>query len=1024
MESESPETQQLVEKRELPIDSVAGKSELAQELARNIRGEVRFDDGFRALYATDASNYRQVPIGVVIPRDANDVVATVAICRAFGAPIVSRGGGTSLAGQTCNAAVVIDFSKYVHGILEIDPERRFARVEPGVILDDLRKRAEEFHLTFGPDPSTHNHCVLGGMIGNNSCGVHALMAGCTSPNVQELEILTYDGARFTVGKTSEAQLQEIFREGGRRAEIYQAVVAFRDRHAAAIEKGFPKIPRRVSGYNLPPLLDGLDVAKSLVGSEGTLVTILSAKVRLVPSPPVRVLLVLGYPSVFESADHVGELLEAGPIGLEGIDDVLVGDMITKRLHPERVQILPEGRGWMLAEFGGQTRDEAEEKARALMSRLEKTGKPPSMKLFDDREQEEIIWKVRESGLGATARVPGQPDTWEGWEDSSVAPPMLGSYLRGFRALLDKYGYRAALYGHFGQGCVHTRIPFDLKHIDGIAKFRAFVEEAADLVARHGGSLSGEHGDGQSRAELLPKMFGPELMRAFEEWKGIWDPANKMNPGKVVHPYRLDQNLRLGAGYRPPAFRTHFKFPDDKRSFSYASERCVGVGECRRLEGGTMCPSFMVTREEMHSTRGRARLLFEMVRGGALREGWQSEAVKEALDLCLSCKGCKGDCPVNVDMATYKAEFLAHYYKGHLRPRSAYVFGLIYWWARLASLFPEAANLVARSPVLSPLLKWAADIDPHREIPTFAPVTFKEWWRRRPVVGADRPPVLLWVDTWSNHFQPAVPLAAARELESAGFRVIVPRKSLCCGRPLYDYGMLDLAKRQLRQIYDALRPALLAGMPVVGLEPSCISVFREEGPSLFPDNPEAKLLKEQSFMLSDFLLKKAPGWKPPRLERKALIQGHCHQKAVLGFKDELPLFKKMGLDAEVLDSGCCGMAGGFGYERRHYPVSVAAAERVMAPAVRKASDDTVIVADGFSCRGQIEQLTDRKAVHTAQLLQIAREQGPKGPAGHRPEQGYADAQLPVPWTRKARSLAIVVAGAALLLFVGSRLRNRR
>ena len=909
--------------------------------------------------------------------------------------------------------MVLDFSKYAHEIIELDPERRVARVEPGVVLDELRGRAEEFHLTFGPDPATHNHCTLGGMIGNNSCGIHSMMAGCTADNVEELEILTHDGARFTVGATTEAELDAIISEGGRRGDIYRRLRELRDRYAQAIRRGFPDIPRRVSGYNLPALLPehGTHVARALVGSEGTLVTVLTANVRLVPSPPKRTLVVLGYPSVFEAADHVVEIRESRPIGLEGIDRVLVEDMKKKKIHPERIELLPDGHGWLLVELGADTQEEADARARALVSRIQRSRNPPSTKIFDDARQEAIVWKVRESGLGATARVPGEQDTWEGWEDSAVAPERLGSYLRGLGSLLNRHGYRAALYGHFGQGCVHTRIPFGLKDREGIAKFRSFVEEAADLVLAHGGSLSGEHGDGQSRAELLPRMFGPELMRAFEELKAIWDPDNKMNPGKVVHPYRLDENLRLGADYRPRALQTHFRFPEDGGSFSYATERCVGVGECRRLDGGTMCPSYMVTHEEAHSTRGRARLLFEMSRGDAIRHGWQSKAVREALDLCLSCKGCKNECPVNVDMATYKAEFLSHYYERRIRPRSAYVFGLAYWWARLASLFPRLATLVMRAPILSRLVKWVGGVAPERTLPAFAPVTFRQWWRQRPIRNASGPKVLLWVDTWNNHWQPAVAVAAVEVLEQAGLQVVVPRKSLCCGRPLYDYGMLDLAKRMFAQILDALRPALRAGLPIVGLEPSCISVFRDELSSLLPDDPDVRRLRQQSFMLGDFLLNQVPGWAPPRLARKALVHGHCHHKAVLEFQQEEALLRKLELDIDVLDAGCCGMAGAFGYEREHYAVSVACSERQLAPAIRRAPEDAIIIADGFSCREQIQQQTNRQALHTAQVLQMAREQGPLGPAGARPELGHASVRLPVPWSRKIRNAALIAATIA-------------
>ncbi|PZR99215.1 MAG: FAD-binding oxidoreductase, partial [Chloroflexi bacterium] len=634
------------------VDTMA----LADELRSTIHGEVRFDDGSRALYATDSSNYRQVPLGVVLPRDKEDVIATVTACRRHGAAILSRGGGTSLAGQTCNVAVVLDFSKYMNRILEIDPVRRIARVEPGVVLDDLRNAAEEHHLTYGPDPATHDRCTLGGMIGNNSCGVHSVMAGMTDENVEELEILTYDGQRIHTGATSEDELETIIAAGGRQGEVYAGLRDLRDRYSPLIRERYPDIPRRVSGYNLTQLLpeNGFHIARALVGSEGTCITVLEATVRLVQSPPSRVLVVLGYPDIYAGCDHVPEIMEYKPIGLEGFDDRLVDDMRKKDLKLEDVALLPQGRGWLLVEFGADEIGGAKDRAHEFMKGLENHDNPPHMKLFEDLKEQLRIWAVRESGLGATAVVPGEPQTWPGWEDAAVPPDRLGDYLRDFRTLVTRYGYNSSLYGHFGQGCTHTRIDFDFVTAEGIRRFRSFMEEAADLVVSYGGSLSGEHGDGQARAELLPKMFGPELVRAFGEFKSIWDPDGKMNPGKVVNPYRIDQNLRLGTDYRPPRLKTHFSFVEDRGNFAQASLRCVGVGKCRKHEEGTMCPSYMVTREEMHSTRGRARLLFEMLQGNPLRSGWRDEHVKEALELCLACKGCKSECPVNVDMATYKA----------------------------------------------------------------------------------------------------------------------------------------------------------------------------------------------------------------------------------------------------------------------------------------------------------------------------------------------------------------------------------
>src|SRR5579871_507232 len=772
---------------------------IENDLKQAITGEVRFDDGSRALYATDGSNYRQTPIGVVIPRTVEEVMATIAVCRSHRAPILSRGGGTSLAGQCCNVAVVIDFSKYLREIVSIDIQNRRARVQPGLVLDRLREKTEEHHLTFAPDPSTHSHCTFGGMIGNNSCGVHSVMGGKTIDNVHSLDIVTYDGLRLTVGATDDVELRRIIAAGGRRGIIYERLLDLRNRYAELIRARFPKIPRRVSGYNIDQLLpeNGFNVARALVGSEGTCVTVLEAELRLVDSPPARSLLVLGYPSVYEAGDHVPEILGSGCIGLEGLDDVLVSDMEAVGLHKGAETLLPEGRGWLLVEFGGADKAESDERARALMRKLENAPNRPSVRLYDDPPLEKLVWKVRESGLGATARVPGRPITWEGWEDSAVPPERLGSYLRQLRSLFDRYQYGCALYGHFGQGCVHTRIDFDLETAEGIAKYRRFVEEAADLVVSHGGSLSGEHGDGQSRGELLPKMFGPELVQAFRTFKSIWDPDNRMNPGKKIDPHPLDANLRLGTDFRPAQPPTHFQFPNDEGSLARATTRCVGVGDCRRETGGTMCPSYMVTREEKHSTRGRAHLLFEMLQGETLKGGWRDEHVKEALGSCLACKGCKGDCPVFVDMATYKAEFLSHYYEGRVRPASAYSMGLIHWWARAASQFPELANWLTHAPGLSRAAKAAAGIASKRQFPAFAPVTFRRWFASRAPRPGTR--VILWPDTFNDHFHPQVAVAATEVLEAAGFRVAIPEQVLCCGRPLYDYGFLDLAKRKLQQI---------------------------------------------------------------------------------------------------------------------------------------------------------------------------------------------------------------------------------
>ncbi|HEV8610706.1 MAG TPA: FAD-linked oxidase C-terminal domain-containing protein [Thermoanaerobaculia bacterium] len=952
---------------------------LETALKKAVRGEVRFDAGSRALYASDSSNYRQVPIGVVVPRDRDDVLETLELCRRFGAPILGRGAGTSLAGQCCNVAVVLDTSKYFNRVLEIDPAAKTARVEPGAVLDDLRDAAEKHGLTFGPDPATHAYCTLGGMIGNNSCGVHSVMAGKTDDNVHELDVVAGDGTRMRVGRTTDDDFARILAEGGRRAEIYASLRALAERYGPLIRSRYPAIPRRVSGYNLPDLLpeNGFDLARALVGSEGTCAFLLEAKVRLVWSPPSRVLVVLGYRDVFDAADAVPEISTYGPIGLEGFDDGLMNDMERIGLFPENRRLLPDGRGWLLVEMGAESAAEALAAANRLLDGVTSRG-AVSTRVFDRREQAAQVWQVRQAALGATAHVPGSALTWEGWEDAAVAPEKLGSYLRGLRALLDRYGYSGDLYGHFGQGCVHTRTDFDLVSADGIAKFRAFIYDAADLVIAHGGSISGEHGDGQSRAELLPKMFGPELVEAFREFKAIWDPEDLMNPGKIVNAYRADENLR----HQPPGKRLYvspkpaFAYASDAGDFSRALQRCVGVGECRRAKGGVMCPSFMVTREEKHTTRGRARLLDEMIRGEVLTGGWKEDAVRESLDLCLACKGCKSDCPVGVDVAAWKAEFLSRYYRGRLRPAAAYSMGLIHRWAAVASAAPGFANFVTQTPGLSALVKGIGGIAPERRVPRFASETFRAWFERRRSRSAQAKsgrPVLFFPDTFTNHFSPGIGRAAVDVLESAGFDVEIPRRRVCCGRPLYDWGMLDTARRLLANALDALSEPIERGVPVVVLEPSCAAVFKDELPELFPRDERAERLSERTALLGSFLEAQAPGWTVPTFSRRALLQFHCHQRALFGIDADRRLLSRMGVEAAVPDAGCCGMAGAFGFEKSRYAVSAAIGERVLLPEVRRASPETLLIADGFSCREQIAQGTGRRALHLAEVVRRAMEE---------------------------------------------------
>jgi len=947
-------------------------SALVAALRERVEGEIRFGAGDRALYATDASNYREPPVGVVVPFTVADLAETVRVCSDFDVPITHRGGGTALAGQTTNAAVIIDSSKYCTGLLALDPQRRLATVEPGITLDDLQRYCKPHGLRFGPDPATHSHNSIGGMIGNNSAGPHSVVAGVTSHNVESLEILTYDGLRMVVGRTSEAELARLAAEGGRRGAIYAALKDLRDRYADAIRRVYPKIPRRVSGFNLDSLLPDesgcINVARALVGTEGTCVTILNATLNLIPAPAATVVLTIGFDEVCNAADRVCEIRGFAPETIEGVDERLAAFMRKKHLNVEDLEMLPEGPSWLFVEFGGASAEEASAKARRLQRHLEGQAHVTGMRLFTGAHEQARLWEVRESGLGATAWVPGaEHETWPGWEDSAVAPENLGAYMRDLLKLFERYGYRPSLYGHFGDGLIHCRVGFGLRTREEVERYRNFMEDAAHLVVRHGGTLSGEHGDGQARAELLPIMFGEDLVRAFAEFKAIWDPRGRMNPGKVVHPRRLDQDLRLGPRFHPPQLDSVFAYPDDRGSFARAILRCVGVGKCRRHEGGTMCPSFRATRDERHTTRGRARLLQEMLQGDPIRDGWRNEAIHDALHLCLGCKGCKSDCPVNVDMATYKAEFLHHHYRDRLRPRAAYSMGLIHRWARLLAPVWWAPNMATGTPVFGRLSRAVAGIAPQRPVPSFVRRTFRSAWRAPPPEG--RPPVVLWTDTFNNHFGPEPLHAAAEVLEAAGYAVTIPRRNLCCGRPYYDFGWLLPAKRMLKRTMVGLRRELDAGAHVVGIEPSCLSVFRDELRNLFPDDPEAERLARRTKSLAEFL-ETVAGFEPPRMSGGVLLHGHCHHKAVLGMAADAALLRKSGLDVRVLDDGCCGMAGAFGYEADKYEVSVGVFEQGLGTTLKRTPPDMPLVADGFSCRQQVEQLTGRHAVTLAELLRGA------------------------------------------------------
>ncbi|HVC48330.1 MAG TPA: FAD-linked oxidase C-terminal domain-containing protein [Terracidiphilus sp.] len=981
-----------------PLDHerFAAHRELEARLKSTLEGEVHFDLASRAMYAADASNYRQLPVGVVYPVDAADVERALEGCRAVGAAVLPRGAGTSLSGQCANVAVVFDFSRFMHQLVSLNPTERLAVVQPGLVLDRLRDAAELHHLTYAPDPATHSRCTLGGMIGNNSCGVHGLLGGKTVDNVHSLDIVLYDGTRMTVGRTPEAELQEKIRSGGRIGQIYAALAELRDRYGDLVRQKFPRIPRRVSGYNLDELLpeNGFHVARALVGSEGTCATVVSATLNLTASPPFRVLTVLGFNDPFVAADSVPLALAHKPIGLEGFDHLLVQFMRRKGLALGDLETLPPGVGFLLVEMGAWTAEEAQAAAENVARDSQTWPHPPNAHICTPAEAA-AVWHVRESALGAVVCVPGEPGRWEGWEDAAVPPERLGEYLRRITALMAQYGYTSPLYGHYGQGCVHMRINFDFDTDQGLRDFREFLDRATDVVIECGGSLSGEHGDGQARAALLPKMFGPELMQAFRAFKAIWDPDNRMNPGKLIDAVRVYdpvENLRhhppapaalQGRGAQsnaPNVPETHFAFAADSGSFQHATERCVGVGACRQASGGVMCPSYRATGQEQHSTRGRARLLWEMLAGDLRVEGLRNPAIHEALDLCLSCKACKTECPVQVDMAACKSEFLAQSYKGRLHPLQHYVFGYADKLARLGSLAPALTNALLTGPATGPLVKRIAGIASQRTLPRLAPKTYqrsrvvpetnssmREARSAPPQVAA--PQVLLWPDTWNNYYHPQTLAAAETVLTAAGFRVVVPRGHLCCGRPLYDFGMLASARAYLARVLSRMAPYLDAGLPILFLEPSCASVFRDELPELFPKDQRAERLREQIWLLADWLAAHAPNFAVDTLHgAHILVHGHCHHKAVFGGpQSEIEILRRAGATVEPIQSGCCGMAGPFGFEAGKFEISKTIAEDGLLPAVRAAGPTTILVADGFSCREQIQQLGHAHALHFAEVL---------------------------------------------------------
>ncbi|MGC9668313.1 FAD-binding and (Fe-S)-binding domain-containing protein [Planosporangium sp. 12N6] len=944
--------------------SPPAREALARDLAASVAGDVDFGRGARAMFGADASNYRRIPEGVVFPRSADDIAATLRLCRAAGVPVTMRGGGTSIAGNSIGPGVVIDTSRYLNRILAIDPEARTARVEPGVVLTTLTREAARYGLTFGPDPSTASRCTLGGMIGNNACGTHSVAWGTTADNVESLDLVLADGTPLTVGAYSAAEWQERLALPTREGELFRGLDELERRYRETWRTRLSGYSRRVSGYGVDRLLAerGRSVAQALVGTEGTCAIVVGATLRLTPLPKARVLVVLGYPDDIAAADTVPAILTRAPLAVESWDWEL------QAMAGSGAPALPEGTAWLFVELGADDDTEAAARAQDLLTHV-RAGQPggPSAQLVTDRAAQARLWRLRADGAGLATRDTSGGEAWPGWEDAAVPPERLGSYLREFRGLLKKYDLRGVSYGHFGEGCIHVRINFDMVSEQGVRVFRSFLEDAADTVAAHGGSLSGEHGDGLARSELLSRMYPPEVIDSFAAFKRVWDPDGVLNPGIVVDPQPLDANLRYTRRAELPLPVLHY--PEDQGDLRRALRRCVGVGKCRSDVGTVMCPSWLVTKDEKHSTRGRARILQEIVNGEFVSDGWRSTDALEALDLCLSCKGCSSDCPTGVDMATYKAEFLHQHYRGRRRPAAHLSMGWLPASARLASLMPGLVNAVTRSPAQG-LLKRLGGIDRQRAIPTFAARSFVSTHRRRHRAADRTPtgqPVLLWPDTFNNYLTPEVLTAGDTVLHHAGLAPRLPDKGVCCGLTWFSTGQLGIARRVLERTARVLAPAQEAGLPIVVLEPSCATMLRSEARSVLGETPFTTYLHDNVVTLAEALERYAPDWQPPAVGRTGVGQVHCHQSSVLGYDADERLMVRAGIDPTGMQRSCCGLAGNFGFEDGHYDVSRAAAERLLLPAVDGAGDDAVLLADGFSCRTQVQQLAGRRAAHLAEVL---------------------------------------------------------
>ncbi|MGO4187403.1 FAD-binding and (Fe-S)-binding domain-containing protein [Pseudarthrobacter sp. TAF60_1] len=932
---------------------------------------LREDLTTRVAYVSDASIYRRVPAAVVEPSSVEEIREALRIATERGWSVTCRGGGTSVAGNAIGDGLIIDTSRHFNQILSIDPEARTARIRPGVVCDTLRDAAEPFGLTYGPDPSTHSRCTVGGIFANNACGSHSVAWGTAADNIVSLKLMLADGREIEIGADYCSD-----------PVIENQLKRLRDKHLGILRTELGQFARQVSGYGLHHLLpeNGFNVARAMAGTEGTCGIITELTVRLVERPRATALAVLGFSDVFAAATAAPLLRQPGVYTVEGMGADLLAALRSRPGHATAGSELPEGGGWLYVEVGGETPADARDAARALVDDLARDGRIVDSVVVTENNQARALWRIREASAGIVTRLPDGGEAWPGWEDSAVPPEHLADYLRDLYKILDSHGLRGIPFGHFGEGCVHIRIDFSLGSEEGVLGYRKFVEEAATLVARYGGSVSGEHGDGRARSELLPLMYSAETLSAFAQFKNIFDNANFFNPGVLVDPEPLDQGIRPGPGNRTFELTPVHAFSHDGGSFAGATNRCVGVGLCRS-DVGSMCPSYQVTRDEVHSTRGRARALGEMLRGESVTDGWRSKETLEALDLCLSCKACSTECPVNVDMSTYKAEFLHHHYKGRIRPMAHYAMGWLPLTSRLLEAIPGAARFANWTLGFRPveeLVKRLVGIEPKRRMIHFAPQTLRKWFKKRESsvthsVDPDQPTVMLWPDTFNNFNSPGVGQAAVEVLEALGYRVVLPAGQVCCGLTWHSTGQLDIAKRVITQTLNALGPALDANMPIIGLEPSCTVMLTDEITELLPDDPRAAKLASQVVTLADIVATHQGPWPFGEINIKAISQVHCHQEAKGSYDPDKAVLQKLGVDTDIIESGCCGLAGNFGFEPGHWDVSQALGERELFPKVRGKDGGTIVLADGFSCRTQVTQGTGAEASHLAEVLKLALDQ---------------------------------------------------